>query len=90
MIVTKLSFAEDFKEWTFGQLSQSVCVIVGLLAILISTNRTHFRHILEANWKTVAECLQKYYMSGCSLYSSRHALHVHPSSSGIMFCFVIV
>ena len=61
-ILTKLSIAENFKEWTFGQFAW----IIGLLTLRITTDRTYLRKdvfimdVFDVNWKTVAEFLQKY------------------------------
>ena len=60
-ILTKLSIAENFKEWTFGQFAW----IIGLLTLRITTDRTYLRKdvyygFFYVNWKTVAEFLQKY------------------------------
>ena len=38
-ILTKLSIAENFKEWTFGQFAW----IIGLVTLRITTDRTYLR-----------------------------------------------
>ena len=68
--LTKLSIAENFKEWTFGQFAW----IIGLLTLRITTDRTYLRKdvyyglrmwnmdVSDANQKAVAEFSQKYHV----------------------------